>query len=334
GFASGRYQVDRFLGEGGRKRVFLARDSRLDRDVALALIKTQGLDEAGLTRVRREAQAMARLGDHQNIVTVFDIGEEDGATYLVCQYMGGGSVEDLIAAADGHGLGVDETLRIGGQVAHALEHAHSRGIVHRDIKPGNVWLGEDDNARLGDFGLAVALDRSRLTAEGMMLGTVAYMAPEQAMGRHTDARSDLYSLGAMLYEMVTGRPPFLGDEAVAIISQHIGTAPVAPSWHNPDAPPALERLILALLAKDPEKRPETAGEVRDALARIATAASTTGPAAAAREEANPLDRLAGGVFVGREREMDELRAGLDDALSGRGRLLLLMGEPGIGKTRM
>ncbi|MGH2784633.1 MAG: protein kinase domain-containing protein [Actinomycetota bacterium] len=326
--------MERFLGEGGRKRVFLARDSRLERDVALALIKTEGLDEAGLMRVRFEAQAMARLGDHPNIVTVFDIGEQDGATYLVCQYMSGGSVEDLIAASEGRGLGVKETVRLGGHVAHALDHAHARGVVHRDVKPGNVWLGEDGNARLGDFGLAVALDRSRLTAEGMMLGTVAYMPPEQALGRTPDARSDLYSLGAMLYEMLTGRTPFLGDEAVAIISQHIGTAPVAPSWHNSEVPPALERLVLALLAKDPDKRPATAAEVRDALTAIATATTTHGQAAAAVAEANPLDRLAGGVFVGREREMDDLRAGLDDALSGRGRLLLLMGEPGIGKTRM
>ncbi len=333
-FAGGRYKVERFLGEGGRKRVFLAHDSRLERDVALALIKTEGLDQSGLDRVRFEAQAMARLGDHQNIVTVFDVVEEDGSMYLVCQYMSGGSVEDLIAAADGRGLPLEDTVRIGGQVAHALEHAHGRGVVHRDVKPGNVWLQENGSARLGDFGLAVALDRSRLTAEGMMLGTVAYMAPEQAMGRPPDARSDLYSLGAMLYEMLTGRPPFLGDEAVAIISQHIGTAPVAPSWHTPDVPPALERLVLGLLAKDPEKRLQSATEVRDALVKIATATTTAGPSAAAREEANPLDRLAGGVFVGREREMDDLRAGLDDALSGRGRLLLLMGEPGIGKTRM
>ena len=334
GFASGRYKVERFLGEGGRKRVFLARDSVLDRDVALALIKTEGLDEAGLERVRFEAQAMARLGDHQNIVTVFDIGEQGGATFLVCQYMRGGSVEELIQAADGKGIGVEKSVRLGGQVAHALDHAHTRGVIHRDVKPGNVWLGDDGNARLGDFGLAVALDRSRLTAEGMMLGTVAYMAPEQALGRMPDARSDLYSLGAMLYEMLTGRPPFLGDEAVAIISQHIGTAPVAPSWHNSEVPPALERLVLALLAKDPEKRPSTAAEVRDTLSAIANTTSVVGPAAAGAEQANPLDRLAGGVFVGREREMDELRGGLDDALSGRGRLLLLMGEPGIGKTRM
>jgi len=331
--AGGRYAIDRFLGEGGRKRVFLAHDSRLDRRVAIAVIKTEGLDESGLTRVRREAQAMARLGDHPNIVTVFDIGEEDGTTYLVCQFMGGGSVEDLIEHSDGKGLGIEESVRIATQIAAALDHAHTRGVVHRDVKPGNVWLDDDGAAKLGDFGLAVALDRSRLTAEGMMLGTVAYMAPEQALGRPPDARSDLYSLGAMLYEMLTGRPPFLGDEAVAVISQHIGTVAVAPSWHNPDVPPMLEKLVLSLLAKDPDGRPATAGMVVDELARASTAPSASAASIDARQ-ANPLDRLAGGVFVGREREMDELRGGLDDALSGRGRLLLLMGEPGIGKTRM
>ena len=331
GFGSGRYRIQRFLGEGGRKRVFLARDETLDRDVAIAVIKTEGLDESGMTRVKREAQAMARLGDHPNIVTVFDFGEQDGATFLVCQYMGGGSVEDLLKGADGRGLGIDRSIEIATQVARALEHAHDLGIVHRDVKPGNVWLGDDGTAKLGDFGLAVAIDRSRLTAEGMMLGTVAYMAPEQALGRQPDRRSDLYSLGAMLYETVTGRPPFLGDEAVAIISQHIGTAPVAPSWHTPDVPPALEKLVLGLLAKDPDQRPANAGAVVEALGQIAagTAAVST-----IQDRANPLDRLAGGVFVGREREMDDLRAGLDDSLSGHGRLVLLVGEPGIGKTRM
>jgi class 3 adenylate cyclase len=329
----GRYQIERFLGEGGRKRVFLASDTRLDRQVAIAVIKTEGLDEAGLARVRREAQAMARLGDHPNIVTVFDIGEDDGTSYLVCQYMGGGSVEDLIERSGGKGIGVDESIRIATQVASALDHAHTRGVVHRDVKPGNVWLADDGVAKLGDFGLAVALDRSRLTAEGMMLGTVAYMPPEQALGRPPDARSDLYSLGAMLYEMLTGRPPFLGDEAVAVISQHIGTAAVAPSWHNPDVPPMLEKLVLALLAKDPDGRPATATEVVEVLKQSATAPSAT-TASIDLRTANPLDRLAGGVFVGRERELDELRGGLDDALSGRGRLVLLQGEPGIGKTRM
>jgi class 3 adenylate cyclase len=331
-FVAGRYQVRRFLGEGARKRVYLAHDTRLDRDVAFALIKTDGLDEAGLARVRREAQAMGRLGDHPHIVTVHDIGDEGPHPYIVSQYMSGGSVDDLLQRAEQHRLPLEQCLRIADQISQALDHAHSCGVIHRDLKPGNVWLTQDGAAKLGDFGLAVATDRSRLTGEGMMVGTVAYMPPEQALGRRPDGRSDLYALGAMLYEMVTGRPPFLGDDAVAVISQHINTPPVAPSWHNSEIPRSLEALILRLLAKDPEERPEGPAAVRLTLAAIASAKLGSGETKIP-DETNPLDRLASGVFVGREREMDELRAGFEGALSGRGRVLMLVGEPGIGKTR-
>ncbi len=331
-FASGRYQVQRFLGEGGRKRVYLAHDSKLDSDVAIAVIKTEGLDADSLTRIRREAQAMGRLRDHPHIVTVHDIGEEDGQPFIVSQYMAGGDLEGLLQASENHRLPLDQAMRFAVEVRDALEHAHGRGIIHRDLKPGNIWLTEDGTAKLGDFGLAMAVDRSRVTVAGMMLGTVAYMPPEQALGRQADARSDLYSLGCVLYEMVTGRPPFLGDDTVAIISQHINTAPVAPSWHNPEVPRSLEALIMRLLAKDPDERPESAAAVEQALNAVVETAATVAERTV-QEEANPLDRLAGGVFVGREKEMDELRAGLEDALSGRGRLLMLVGEPGIGKTR-
>jgi class 3 adenylate cyclase len=342
--------VQRFLGEGGRKRVYLAHDSRLDRDVAIAVIKTEGLDEAGLVRIRREAQAMGRLGDHPHIVTVHDIGDEAGPDgqaqpYIVSQYMAGGDLENMLQQAEGHRLPINEAVRIAIQVWQALEHAHSRGIIHRDLKPGNIWLteaplaqtgkrgsGQAQTAKLGDFGLAMALDRSRVTQAGMMLGTVAYMPPEQALGRQADARSDLYSWGCVFYEMVTGRPPFLGDDTVSIISQHINTAPVAPTWHNSEVPRALESLIMRCLAKDPDERPESAADVPKAMQAIMDTAPSVAQQAV-QEEANPLDRLAGGVFVGREKEMDELRAGLEDALSGRGRLLMLVGEPGIGKTR-
>src|SRR5438552_1320569 len=328
--AGGRYQLRCLLGEGGKKRVYLATDTRLDRDVAIALIKTEGLDEAGLARVRREARAMGKLGDHPHIVTVFDIGEEAGQPYIVSQHMPGGSVDDLLQAADRHRLPIEQTLRIADEVCRALQHAHDCGVVHRDVKPSNVWLTADGTAKLGDFGLAVARDRSRLTVEGMMVGTVAYMPPEQALGRPPEARSDLYALGAMLYEMVTGRPPFLGDDAVAIISQHLNTAPVAPSWHNAQVPRALEALILKMLAKAPEERPASAGAVRQALATV----SAQAPAVVERgEEGNPLDRLASGVFVGRERELEELRTSVDAARAGQGQLVLLAGEPGIGKTR-
>ena len=194
-FAAGRYTVRSFLGEGGRKKVYLAHDTKLDRDVAVAVIKTEGLDDAGLTRVKREAQAMGKLGDHPNIVTIHDIGDDGGQPYIVSQYMGGGDLESVLNKAPDRRLAIPETMRIAQQVVLGLAHAHSRGIIHRDLKPGNIWLTEDGTPKIGDFGLAVSLERSRLTMEGMMVGTVAYMAPEQALGRSPDARSDLYSLG-------------------------------------------------------------------------------------------------------------------------------------------
>src|SRR3989442_7699433 len=276
-FAEGRYAVKGFLGEGGRKRVYLAHDTKLDRDVAVAVIKTEGLDAGGLVRVRREAQAMGRLGDHPHVVVVHDVGEDEGQPYIVSRYMPGGSVEEQLANAEGHRLPVDQAVRTAEQVSLALDHAHKNGIIHRDLKPGNVWLTAEGTAMLGDFCLAMALDRSRMTAHGMMVGTVAYIPPGQELGRTPDARSDLYSLGAMLYEMVTGRPPFLGDDTVGVISQHINTAPIDPSWHNPEVRGALEDLILHLLAKSPADRPETASAVAGELRRIIAAGAQAGP---------------------------------------------------------
>ena len=334
-FADGRYQVQRFLGEGGKKMVYLAHDTLLDRDVAFALIKTDGLDETSRTRISREAQAMGRLGSNPNIVTVFDLGQENGQPYMVTELMGGGDVEGLIEKADGQRLPLHQAITIATETCRGLEFAHSRGIVHRDLKPGNVWLTENGTAKIGDFGLAVVLDRSRLTGEGMMVGTVSYMPPEQAMGGEVTPMSDLYSLGAMLYEMVTGRPPFLGDDSVAIIGQHINTPPVAPTWHNGKCPRALDALILRLLAKDPSERPQSASDVLSALDAVELVSgdvqSRVSPAPAGDNAA--LDSLAGGVFVGRQREMSDLKAALEDSLSGRGRLVMLVGEPGIGKTR-
>src|SRR5262249_15811117 len=183
------------------------------------------------------------------------------------------------------------------------------------------------------FGLAVGIDLSRITMEGMLIGTVAYMPPELALGQPAEPRSDLYSLGAMLYEMLTGRTPFMGDQLVGIVWQHINTPPVAPSWHNPDIPPLLQSLILQRLAKGPADRPESAAEVEVALGALVSSA----PALADRvvqPDAKSLARLAGGVFVGREQEIRELRAAVDSAISGRGCLSMISGEPGSGKTRI
>ncbi|MCH8921178.1 MAG: protein kinase, partial [Chloroflexi bacterium] len=330
-FAAGRYVVQRLLGEGAQKTVFLVHDQELDRDCALSVIKVSLLEPDDLERVRREAQVMASLGAQAHIVTIFDLGDEDGNPYIVSEYVPGGDLRQELREARGP-LPLHRAVALAKDLCRALAVAHRRGVVHRDLKPGNIWLAEDGRAKLGDFGIAQAVDRSRLTMTGAVMGTAAYMAPEQARGGDVTARSDLYSLGCVLYEMVTGRPPFLGDDTVAIISQHINTAPVAPSWHNPDVPRALEALILRCLAKDPNERPESAAAMPEAMSAIMSSTATAADQVA-KEDANPLDRLAGGVFVGREKEMDELRAGLEDALSGRGRLLMLVGEPGIGKTR-
>jgi class 3 adenylate cyclase len=215
-----------------------------------------------------------------------------------------------------------------------LAHSHGSGIVHRDLKPGNVWLDAHGNAALGDFGLAAVLDRSRMTMAGMMVGTVAYMAPEQTLGRPPDARSDLYALGAMLYEMVCGRPPFLGDDAVGVISQHINTSPVAPTWHNPDVPMALEALILQLLAKQPDERPASALDVAHELRRISAQSTQEPVLPPVAEVVTDLRRLDWGRFVGRQEEMGLLKGALESALSGRSAVAFVSGEPGIGKTRL
>lgn len=332
-FASGRYLIRRPIGQGGQKKVYLARDDRLDRDVVIALLKTDDLSAESVPRLTREAQAMARLGSHPNIVTVYDIGDENGRPFIVSQYVEGGSVADLLKSADKHRLPLGQVIRIGSQICQALVHCHSQGIIHRDLKPGNVWLTQDGTAKLGDFGLAVSADFSRITLEGALVGTVVYMPPELMLGHQAEPRSDLYSLGVLLYEVVTGRPPFMGDQFVAIISQHINSPPVAPSWHNPEVPQALETLILRLLAKSPEERPGSAAEVAEALAAIGSSAPALGERAV-QQDAKSLSRLAAGVFIGRERETKELRVALNDALSGKDHLFMLVGEPGSGKTRM
>jgi hypothetical protein len=331
-FAGGRYQVKKFLGEGGKKKVYLAHDRVLDRDVAFALIKTEKLDDANRKRFSREAQVMGRLGDHPNIMTIYDMGEEKGEPYIVLPVMPGGDVEGLIEKARGRRLPVDQAIGIARAVCRGLEYAHGKGIIHRDIKPGNVWLSADGTVKVGDFGLALALDLSRLTNEGMMVGTYYYMPPEQAMGGEITAKADLYSLGAMLYEMVTGRPPFTGDDVVAIIGQHINTPPVSPNWHRPDLPPPLAALIMRLLEKDPSKRPASATEVLEMLEAIeAGKAGELSKEQSKMLAENPLYRR---VFVGREAELRQLQSAFDAAASGQGSLTMVVGEPGIGKTAL
>jgi hypothetical protein len=257
----GRYLMQRLLGRGSAKEVWLAHDLTLDRPVALSRLKGAAPDAR--ERVRREARLMARLGDHPQVVTVHDVIEDGGALLIVARYMAGGSLTARLAAAPGHRLPVAEVVGIGAELAGALAHAHDHGVVHRDVKPDNIWLAGDGSAALGDFGIALADDKGA-AAGGALTGTPLYMAPEQATGHGVGPRSDLYALGATLYELLCGRPPFTGDAEV-VVEQHLHASPVPPSRRVAGVPPALDALVLALLAKDPRARPASAGEVRDRL---------------------------------------------------------------------
>ena len=303
---AGRYRVEGFLGRGGRKRVYKARDTEADdREVAVAVFETEGLQETLLARARREAQAMGKLGEHPHVVRVLDSGEEGRIPYIVSEYVGGGDLAGTLDECDGRRLEIDRAIAIAIDVCRALEHAHARGIVHRDLKPANIWLGDDGAARLGDFGLATT-DRTLARGGRGDAGRHGRLPATRAGARpRLDARSDLYSLGAMLYELLTGEPPFPGEDAVAIIGQHLNAEPVAPSRHRPEIGPALDRVVLGLLAKAPDDRPASAAEARRALEAAAEAADQPEPEEEPAE--NPLEGLAGGVFVGREPELDEMR---------------------------
>jgi predicted ATPase/class 3 adenylate cyclase len=265
-----RYHIEAELGRGGMGVVYRAHDTLLDRAVAVKVLShvlsgaegDSGLGTEGRARLLREAQAAAKL-DHPNIVSVYDAGEADSIPFIVMQLVSGASLRDIGP------LSVSQIITIARQLCDALDHAHAQGIVHRDLKPENVVVvgsGERLIAKLMDFGLALSPNASRLTLEGALVGTVFYLAPEQALGQPVDGRADLYALGVVLYELTTGRLPFTGNDPLLVISQHLHAPVEPPRAHNPSVPPDLDSLILRLLSKRPEDRPASAREVLDALA--------------------------------------------------------------------
>jgi len=323
-----RYRLDAELGRGGMGIVYRALDTLLERPIAVKVVSAAALGTAGRARLMHEAKAAAQL-NHPNIVSVYDAGEAGGSSFIVMELVEGESLHDLKVAGDRRPEALDDILAIARQVCVALEHAHAHGIVHRDLKPENVLLAPDGTAKLVDFGLARSV-ASRLTSEGTIVGTVFYLAPELALGQEFDGRADLYALGVMLYELTTGRLPFNADDPVAVISQHLHAPVVPPRAKNDQIPPALDALIVRLLSKALEDRPACAAEVLQILDSPDILDKEAVPAA----ELSMLERIERGRLVGRERELQEARALWNGALSGQGQMLLISGEPGIGKTRL
>ncbi len=255
-----RYEVVRRVGTGGMADVYLARDTQLGRQVALKILHSRYAgDQSFVDRFRREAHAAANL-QHPNIVQIYDWGREDDYHFIVMEFVEGSALKDLIAAEAP--LDPRQAVEIAGKVLAALAYAHRSGLVHRDVKPGNIMLGIDGKVHVTDFGIARAASGDTMTQTGTILGTAYYLSPEQAQGLPLDGRSDLYSLGIVLYEMLTGKRPFEGDTPVAIAYKHVREQPRPPSHHRPGIPSGLEAIILTALTKRPEDRYSSAAQMR------------------------------------------------------------------------
>ncbi|MFQ5967657.1 MAG: Stk1 family PASTA domain-containing Ser/Thr kinase [Acidimicrobiia bacterium] len=261
---AGRYELLAHVARGGMADVYEARDTLLDRRVAVKVLHSQySADDAFVKRFRREAQAAANLS-HPNIVGIFDWGEDDSTYFIVMELVEGRSLREVLRSEGT--LLPRRAAEIASEVAAALEVAHRAGLVHRDVKPGNILLTPDGTVKVTDFGIARAWDdSSELTRTGAVIGTATYFSPEQAQGTAADSRSDVYSLGIVIYEMLTGQPPFTGETPVAIAYQHVQSAPFPPSALNDDIPRELDQISLHALSKEPDERYQTADEFRTDL---------------------------------------------------------------------
>ena len=260
-----RYQLEQLIGTGGMADVYLATDSLLGRHVAVKILHPQfAKDPVFIQRFRQEAQAAANL-NQRNIVNVYDWGIDEGLDFLVMEYVEGSNLKDIILG--GGPLLPERAVEIAVAICSALEAAHANGLVHRDVKPQNIIVTPDKQIKVMDFGIARAAGGSAMTQTGTILGTAQYISPEQAQGRTADPRSDLYSLGIVIYEMLTGKAPFDSESPVAIAYKHVREDPLPPSMVNPDISPELEAVVMKALAKNPENRYQNALEMQADLER-------------------------------------------------------------------
>jgi serine/threonine-protein kinase len=282
----GRYVVGEFLGSGGMGEVYLAHDGVLERDVALKILRSQYAgDEEVAERFRQEARSAAGLS-HPNIVQVYDRGEtEDGTSYIAMEYLSGGTLKEHIGRRAP--FGGRETAAVGAQIADALGAAHERGVIHRDIKPQNVLVTASGNLKVTDFGIARAASAITSSASGAILGTAGYISPEQAMGEPVGPASDLYSLGVILYEMLTGELPFAADNSIAVCMKHVNEPPRPPILLNSEIPEGMNALVLKLLAKHPADRYGSAMELLGDLERVRDGLP---PTLALQATTQPLDQ--------------------------------------------
>jgi eukaryotic-like serine/threonine-protein kinase len=293
----GRYELDGVVGRGGMAEVYRARDIRLDRVVAVKTLRSDlARDQTFQARFRREAQSAASL-NHPAVVAVYDTGEDMiggiPVPYIVMEYVDGRTLRDLMR--DGRRLLPERALEILDGVLRALEYSHRGGIVHRDIKPGNVMLTRNGEVKVMDFGIARAMSdtQATMTQTAQVIGTAQYLSPEQAKGERVDARSDLYSAGCLMYELLTGRPPFTGESAVAIAYQHVRENPIPPTQLDPELPPWADSVVLKAMSKEQAERYQNAAEMRADVQRAMAGL----PVSAPTEMMHRTQRMGGGTMV-------------------------------------